>query len=375
MIGLLSFHESLSYGAILQCYALQSAIQKRNESCEFINYKRQPVSTAQLGGAWKYKMKRYVLEGVSVLQNTMLKSEIRKKAEAFNLFKKKYLKISEQVYNSYDELADAFMQYRAVVVGSDQVWNPVTTGDNLKVYGLSFLHEGIKKIAYAPSIGLGVLNESQEKRIKDCLGTLDYYSCREYTGAELLTNVLGKNIEYVLDPTFLLNRTEWNRIEKVVKTPSKYVLAYLLGSMSYERKLAKIIAERLGVDLLFIKESPKDMFSFKGIGGIGPDEMLYLISHAEFVITDSFHGTALSINYRKNFLCCNRRGYEKKTSYASRLTNLLHTFNLESRQVSENNWRDRIDLSVDYSIAENRISEMIIKSNRYLDKALGMSTK
>ena len=151
------------------------------------------------------------------------------------------------------------------------------------------------------------------------------------------------------------------------------MLAYLLGSMSYERELAKEVAKKMDAKLLIVKESPKDMFSVHGIGGLGPAEMLYLIDHAEYVVTDSFHGTALSINFRKNFLCCNRRGYEKATSYSSRLTNLLHTLNLESAQVNEANWREKAGRFVDYSAAEQRIEEMLLKSNRYLDSALAYS--
>lgn len=370
MIGLLSFHESSSYGAILQCFALQSAVEDRGLDCEFIDYKRHAVSTSQLGGSWRYKIKRYALNGVASVKKTVLKSEIKKKTAAFDAFKKQNLHVSAEAYNTFEDLQSAALPYDAVIVGSDQVWNPATTGDNLKVYGLGFLPPQTRKIAYAASIGLGTLNESQEKQIRDNLTGLDYYSCREYVGAELISGVLDREVEHVLDPTFLLNQTAWRRVEKDVKTPSKYVLAYLLGSMSYERELAKEVAKKMDAKLLIVKESPKDMFSVHGIGGLGPAEMLYLIDHAEYVVTDSFHGTALSINFRKNFLCCNRRGYEKATSYSSRLTNLLHTLNLESAQVNEANWREKAGRFVDYSVAEQRIEEMLIKSNNYLDRAL-----
>ena len=370
MIGLLSFHESSSYGAILQCYALQRALEERGLRCEFIDYKRQPVSTAQLGGSWKYKVKKYILNCIAIVKQRILRNELQEKEKAFRNFVSQNLKVSIKSYKSYEDLEKSDLQYEAVIVGSDQVWNPSTTGVNLKVYGLGFLAPGIKRIAYAASVGLGVLNETQKMRIAECLSGLDYYSCREQIGADLLSEILGKNVEHVLDPTFLLDQKKWRSIEKKVKTPQKYVLAYLLGSMSYERKLAKRIAKELGADLLIVKESPKDMFSIHGIGGLGPDEMLYLIDHAEFVVTDSFHGTALSINFRKNFFCCNRRGYEKATSFSSRLTNLLHAFDLESRQVTEGNWQNLSGLSVDYGSSEEKIDEMIIKSNRYLDSSL-----
>ena len=278
--------------------------------------------------------------------------------------------VSTHSYHTYEDLQNASLPYDAVIVGSDQVWNPVTTGDNLKVYGLGFLSEGVKRISYAASIGLGQLTENQEKQLKECVGNLDYYSCREQVGAELLSGVLGKEIEHVLDPTFLLDQEKWRAVEKKVKTPPKYVLAYLLGSMSYERELAKKIAKELGTGLLIVRESPRDMFSVHGIGGLGPDEMLYLIDHAEYVVTDSFHGTALSINFRKNFLCCNRRCYEKATSYASRLTNLLHVFGLEARQATEENWKEIVGVPVDYCSSEKRIADMISRSNQYLNMAL-----
>lgn len=373
MIGLLSFHESSSYGAILQCYALQTAVEERGLKCEFIDYKRQPVSTSQLGGSWKYKIKRYCLNGIATVKQAVLKSELRKKSAAFDAFKKQNLHVSTQSYHTFEDLRDASLSYDAVIVGSDQVWNPVTTGDNLKIYGLGFLPEGVKRISYAASIGLGQLTANQEKQLEECVGNLDYYSCREQIGAELLSGVLGKEIEHVLDPTFLLDQEKWRVVEKKVKTPQKYVLAYLLGSMSYERELAKKIAEELGAGLLIVRESPKDMFSAHGIGGLGPDEMLYLIDHAEYVVTDSFHGTALSINFRKNFLCCNRRGYEKATSYASRLTNLLHTLGLEASQANEGDWREKAGKITDYHDAEQKIEEMIIRSNNYLDSALSIN--
>ena len=214
------------------------------------------------------------------------------------------------------------------------------------------------------------MNEIQKNVLSKNVGELDFYSCREYTGSELLESVLGRPVEHVLDPTFLLNRNEWKKVEKEINTPSKYVLAYLLGSMSYERELASKIAKELRAVLLVVRESPRDMFSMHGVGGLGPAELLYLIDHAEYVITDSFHGTALSINLRKDFLCCNRRGYEKATSYASRLNNLLHTLNLEAAQVNENNWREKLNYHVDYSNVDEKLDVMIKKSNLYLDSAL-----
>ena len=370
MIGLLSFHESTSYGAILQCYALQVSIERRGNTCEFIDYRRKTAVAAPFGGTWKTRMKRVAIKTVSTVRNVVLRPERKRKASSFDRFRSLYLNISEKTFWSYEELADASLPYDTVIVGSDQVWNPVTTGENLKVYGLGFVSEEKKKIAYAASIGLGVLNEAQKDWMRECLSDLDFYSCREYVGAQLLEEVIGKKVEYVMDPTFLLDYNEWRQIEKTVKTPKKYVLAYLLGSMSYERSLAKKAAKELGARLLIVKESPKDMFSVNGIGGIGPDEMLYLIDHAEFVVTDSFHGTALSINYRKNFLCCNRRGYEKETSYSSRLTNLLHTLNLEARQVTAENWKEQSFDPVDYGASENNINNMISISNRYLDLSL-----
>ena len=370
MIGLMSFHESLSYGAVLQCYALQTAVLKRGFDCEFIDYKRQPVTTTQLSGSIKYKLKRYSLNCISLFRKIVLKRENEKKKRAFSKFREQYINISEQSYYSFDDLKSTELPYSAVIVGSDQVWNPVTTGNNLKVYGLSFLCQGVRRIAYAPSIGLGTLNESQKNALNENVGELDFYSCREYTGSELLESVLGRHIEHVLDPTFLLDRKEWKKVEKEINTPEKYVLAYLLGSMSYERELALKISKKYGAKLLIVRESPKDMFSKHGIGGLGPDELLYLIDHAEYVVTDSFHGTALSIILRKNFLCCKRRGYNKATSYASRLNNLLHTLNLESAQADENNWREKLNSKVDYIHVEEKLQEMINKSNSYLDSAL-----
>ena len=375
MIGLLSFHASSSYGAVLQCYALQSAVQKRAEQCEFIDFKRLPVPASQLGGSWKYRMKRYGLKGIGALKQAVLRTEIRKKENAFAAFRNRYLHISDKSFYSFDELAKASLPYRAVIVGSDQVWNPVTTGPNLSVYGLGFLPAGVRKISYAASIGLGVLNETQRQRLSESISDMDCCSCRERVGAELLTGVLGKEVAHVLDPTFLLGPAQWREIETKVDTPPKYVLAYLLGSMRYERALAEKIAKELDARLLIIRESPRDMLSRRGIGGLGPAELLYLIDHAAYVVTDSFHGTALSIVFRKDFLCCNRRGYEKQTSYASRLTDLLQTLNLESRHVCADQWRAKTADPVDYRPADEKIAQMISKSNRYLDSALRLDSE
>ncbi len=156
-IGITSFHESISYGAFLQCFALQTELKKYGYSSEFINYKRKnasvKVKTISIFNSIKLSIfsfigKPYVKKQEKVLQ------------KVFFDYQNKYLLVSNNIYNSIEELYINPPYYDAYLTGSDQVWNP--NNNNLPVYGLGFVPNNYLKIAYAPSIGVSVIPDNKK---------------------------------------------------------------------------------------------------------------------------------------------------------------------------------------------------------------------
>lgn len=361
-IGLLSFHESTSYGAFLQCFAMQTIINNMGYNCEFIDFKRHknPINNQSLVD----KTKNLIIKTLYLPKMTQQK----KIKEIFAEYQKEYLNVGLQSYYSFNDLKTNPPVYDKYVVGSDQVWNPVNS--DLRVYGFNFLNNKDRTVAYAPSIGMNEIPEKFKNDIKNYLSDINYMSCREKSGADELAMLLNRDVQHVLDPTFLLNRDEWKDYEKPVKIQKPYLLCYFLGSLKYERIYAYKIAKILGLQIVMIPGSPVDFYTpFKTLYDCNPFQFLWMIHNAEYVCTDSFHGIALSINFDKNFSAFMRRGYESKYSYASRIISILKLLKCENRLLKQCD-----DIEVHLNTKRQCVQEMLSKereeSKRFISKAL-----
>ena len=243
--------------------------------------------------------------------------------------------------SSYDEVLNAdksrWEEYNFVVTGSDQVWhNWSNTSTELAYYYLEFMPRE-KRVCYAPSFGFSQFPESDYELHKKGLEGFDKLSGREQEGVNLIKQIINKDAQLVLDPTLLLNASQWREVEKKpdIDLPEKYLLTYFLGNMTPEYEQAiKQVAGDLPIINLYNYMNP-DLPGY--IAGV--NEFLYLFNHSDFICTDSFHGTAFSINLGRNFLVFRRSqtgmedmfGRIESILASTNLTNHIYTSGMNAR--------------------------------------------
>lgn len=382
-IAIITGYNIKNYGSALQAFANQKILDNMGVENECINYVKKkdfkqfirifniPLVKTKIKGL---KKKIYAKKYPETLGKNF---EIRNKI--FDEFVEKNFRISKKYYG-YEELKNGIKDYNAVLLGSDQVWNPLNFGSHY--YTLEFVPNNIPKITYAPSFGVSKIPSSQKKATINYLNRIEYMSVREKKGQEIIKELTGRNVQIVLDPTLLLNKEQWDEIlneERIIKEP--YIMCYFLGENKKHREFAEELKKKTGfkiVTLPFMDEIVKEDFEFgdKQFFNAGPSEFINLISNAEYVCTDSFHGTVFSIINHKKFVTFNRFDENKKVSTNSRISSLLGLLGLENRLNSCNNKNlSNVEDEIDYSEVDKKLECLRKESMSYLKNAIDSVNK
>lgn len=359
-VGILTWHYNNNFGSTLQAFALQETLKKIGYNPFFLNYRKNEKP------AEKYKniarlLRSYYLEIAG-------KGEAEKLRYGFLRFRKKYLKQGKFVYGTKD-LGKECKNCSAVICGSDQIWAPNVFDPT---YFLNFVPKGVKKISYAASIGLPVIPNHLVPQYAELLNDFNAISVREVAGKELLDRQCGISAECVLDPTLLLDKNEWSIFEREKYVPDyRYIFCYFLNEDNNYNAIVKEYKKKLGIKVICISADNKnaeetDLF----LRGIGPDDFLALIHNAQMVITDSFHGTAFSINYGVDFATLLRFSEDDYLCQNSRIYNILKTVKMEEHILSSVNDISNCCTRVDDYKSQELLMKERKKSMDYLIKAL-----
>ena len=380
-IGVCACYDQKNYGSMLQVLATVIKIEELGYDYEIIRYSRKLTlnlfarSLSRIPEKVKFKVeqdrkKRKFASIEGLTQKVQLRNN------CFKAFcENKFQKLST-VYNTYSDLQRAASQYGAVLVGSDQLWRP--EGYSTGFYNLMFVPDEVPKIAYATSFGVGQIPENKKKIAKQFLRRMDYISVRELRAAEMIKELIGREVSTVVDPTLLFTGEEWNSIipqKKIIE--EKYIFCYLLGSNPQHRVWANELKKHTGykiVTIPYLDEFVEGDTAFGDyqIFDAGPIGFVNLIRNAEYICTDSFHGSVFSILNHKQFVTFNRFSDESKNSRNSRIESLLKQTNLQSRRMvrEDQNIDEVIMTPIDYEKVENNLTEMRDKSVNYLKNAL-----
>lgn len=371
-VGIITYHHYYNYGTALQAYALQKAIDSiegyQAELIDFRSHEEKKLSRWQLILLRIRRIPAYIKEWKRVKAIKKYSPEFAKKNPFFDEFFKNDFVTSPTTYHTFAELKKNAPDYDIMVTGSDQTWSP-----QIGFHPAFFLEFGSPKalrIAYAPSIGVSKLSKEDAYYINVHLQPYDSISCRESLGTKVLQEcVKGKEIVNVLDPTFLLRAEDWDKIAVAPQIKGDYILCYFIGHKTYYREIATQLSQDLGMPLYFIPVSWQDMGKGNNLlPESGPREFLGLIRDARLVLTDSFHGTAFSINYHKSFYSFTKIEGGKSASDNSRLYDILSKLYLEDRLIDT---KTKISFTdVDYSEASKLLEAERNKSNIFLSNAL-----
>lgn len=360
-VGILTLHRSENFGAALQAYALQEFLTGIGHDAKIIDYRCSGIekmySLSDLSFLFKSRHVIYSLKRL-IKRQMSLKSRISKKAK-YNKFWHDYLKttdgkFTEKILNDFD----------AIIVGSDQVWNPRLTNGLDPIFFLNTKNFKGKKISYAASSETYCFKQyvKNSKKLSVFLRNFDVISVREKSFAEELSKYTDKKIDVVLDPTFLFSTEFYMKLVER-QTSDKYVLVYHLYETEKNVDIAKKIAKAKGLSIIEIHVD----HSFTSDQGIhikdaGPLELLSYIYFAEYVVTTSFHGVALSVNLQKEF-------YSVDVGSNARQKALFASLGLEDRLISGPEVVN-LDSNIDYSSVAKRLEKQVEYSKMFLLNSL-----
>ena len=363
-IAIITWHAYNNYGGVLQAYALRQTVKKLAvDKVDTINYKSNPPKVFK-----KIKFKE-VIKKISV-HNNKIKKLIQQNSEKFDEFREKNFTFTRKC----DNATDLFLlndEYDKFICGSDQIWAPTVFNEN---YFLSFVKDDSKKISYAPSMGLPVIdNKYIKEEIKKLVSKFDSISIREEQGKNLIKDFTDKEIEVVLDPTLLLNKEDWNQRFNLEEKNKDYIVFYCLGGKKGHYKIAKKIAKTLNKKLIIIPGNILD-YRKKELQNVSPEGFLKLIYNASLVITDSFHGTIFSINFNVPFITL-KRFKDNKLSQNSRIYNILKKVKLENRLYNDNIKYFLENIDINFNECNKIIEEERKKSIEFLKNSIMKDNK
>lgn len=369
-------HHVFNYGASLQAYALQHYMESLGHEVEIIDFNpwfhRDRYNPFWISKNAKGKIAslvrilpfmRYVLQPIKAYRCGMFDTWRRK--SAFEQFEHLYYNLTKIKYSSSKELQSNPPQADIYIAGSDQIWNTYSNNGKEPGYYLDFGSKSIKRISYAASLATDNIKDGYKKFVLERLKNFDAISVREETGAQVL-NQLGLNdIDIVLDPVFLLDKYEWRALAKKGKKydlPSnRYLLVYdFLGNDEHMISFIKSYAKEKSLMIVSINDFSTRSYADVNINDAGPLEFLSLIYNAACVVASSFHATAFSVIFEKEFYTFNLVGHNN----SSRMHDFLSLCGLTERMNPQINHSQLIN----WKEVSGKLCTQIIKSKDFLIK-------
>ena len=372
-IGIVTFFCVPNYGAMLQAYALWKYLEGLGHKVEFIDY---AFGNARRIPIWKC----FILRNFSNFWKIM-----RKKLEMYVRFAitdfadiyPKTARISS--ISALDSLKDKF---DVVLVGSDQMWNPLWCSSRcLPVVMLGFVNKGVRRISYAVSFANTAWSESQNaEEARRLLKQFDFISVREKSGIPLVKELSGReDAVCVIDPTLLHESSFYSKLFNT--TPVEpYVFLYILDEWSDKEEWLTILnsvqahlnIRVIHTDRAKVKGALSPICAAFGVKNKIPvKDWIKEIASSQFVLTNSFHGTVFSILFHKPFITIPIRG--RLSVMNERITNLLSMVGLSERMCSRENIdsiKHIIDQPIDWIAIDKKLSEERNQAVQYLDMAL-----
>lgn len=358
-ISVITMHRIYNYGSVLQTYATQKILQDYCDECEIIDY-ISPCRTKiplfldcppNIKGTRLKKIFYYAAKIPSFVLKDI----------TFGSFIRKYLNLSPKKYITNDDLLKNPPKADLYVSGSDQVWNSKYNQGVDKSYYLNFADKNAKKIAFVSSFGKSELNLSEQEKVKPMLSEYSAISVREDLAVKILKD-MGIQGTCLIDPTLQIKKEEWKKLASKRLVKQKYLLLFLLynednGATEYAKKFADAMNLKIvklswelkkpsGIDKLFTHRKPQDFIS--------------LFANADFVVTNSFHGVAFSINLNRQFV------FIPRSEFNGRIESLLRLVGLESRKICDLESITAVYEKIDYNRVNDKLESERERAKKWL---------
>lgn len=346
-VGIITFHRASNYGAVLQAYALQRAINSLGASAEVVDYRSEAVELDHNPAA---AMRAGGLAGAPLrFLRRMTKSR------GFEEFRRASLPMSEPVTS--DSISKLDGVYDLLIAGSDQVWSEAFAKLD-PVYRLEFAEKS-RRASYACSFGFSEFPAGSEDAIKKGLSGLETVSVREAPARDLVQECLGLPARVDVDPTLLLDADDWRGMVPAPSTGSGYILVYTVQPPVGLLDAARAKAAETGLEVVYLNNEHRGNKDLRHVRYATPEEFLGWLDGASYVYTNSFHGTVFSIIFEKELVVECRT----KKKYNNRSRALLELTGLEGREMTET---DAGEESIDWSDVRARLAVAREDSLAYL---------
>ena len=321
--AIITFHRALNYGAILQAFALENILAKIGAHSEIIDYRCPHIECI-----YRPFDVRHCKNLSSGAKKCLKSFGLIKKRHNFNEFAKKHLTVTKTC-RTKKVLQRTAAEFETIITGSDQVLNPNAAGGDFS-YFLNFAGSDVKKITYAASLGYTSFPPEYESKCIGYLKNFESISVREKSICETIAELTDKTVENVLDPTLLLSAAQWLGIAKKPRNlPDKYILVYMMEGDKYTIEKARALAGSKGCSLVLINPTLKQRQTCRDFImyiAASPEEFVGMFAEAEAVVTNSFHGAAFSLIFKKEFYA-----EASNAEKSARITDLLALFDLSDR--------------------------------------------
>lgn len=354
---MITYHRSTSYGACLQALATQKILQELGHDVTVIDYIN----------SYEQRIKKVFFSEDGTVKSAIkngIKSLVFKRNywlnKAFSDFYRHY-KLTERQYHKLEEMSD--LTFDALVVGSDQVWNPQISGKLDHAFLLKFGNAN-KRFSIASSFGSYELNKEERNEFKELAQKFTGISVRENFASNQLHSMGVKNVKVLCDPTMMISGSSWRNFS-IRSNEEKYILTYFVsGSFcNFANEISRINKEYK----LPIYNIQSSNYKWRGVDrtivGAKPEEFLGLLDGAELVITDSFHGTVFSLLFHRPFVVINNR------SNPIRINELLSRVGLEKcdylKYKEVYHFTDK-----DFTNVDNKIYEMQVEAKEWISSMI-----
>ena len=363
-IKTITCQRAINHGANLQAYALMRYLESLGNDVEIIDYypdwfkpfrpfycgtekyaKNPVLKAAYIFAKFPGRVKEYI----------KYKKSLRK--ANFEIFRDKYYKLTD-TYCSFEELKANPPKADLYIAGSDQIWNIMMNNGKDPAYYLQFAPKETTTATYAASFSVSEIPDELKKQIKSYIESIDYISVREKTAINILEDLGINKGQAVLDPVFLLDENQWKKLESDINLDDDYVLVYDFEGADTVKNFVVEYAKKHNLKIYSLYDNN---YCDKSFVDYGPDVFLSLIKNAEFVVSNSFHATAFSLIYEKEFCVIKRQ-----EGINSRMIDLLDSVGINDRIVS-----DYQEFSIiDYSKVKDNLDREINSSKKYLEMVL-----
>ena len=357
-IKTITCHDVYNVGASLQAYALSTYLMSLGHQVEIIDYKPDYLKHYELWGVRNPRYNRPIFREVYNLLKLpkRIKNRFSKRKKAFDDFTKKNLCVTKNRYRTNQEMKNGRISADVFFAGSDQIWNTLFQNGKDPAFYLEFAPESEICASYAASFATDDVAEEWKEKVAAWIKKLDFVSVREKSGLGILNNLGREDACQVVDPVFLLSRDTWEALLDNKKENEDYLLIYDFDNNQELNEQAMDIAKKNGWKIYSI--FPNDICN-KCFYNEGPLEFVNLIRNAKFVLSNSFHATAFSIIFERQF-----RVFERKEKINTRMRDLLS--GLEITMDEE---------KIDYGKVNKLLNEQISCSKKYIETVLDVAGK